>query len=162
MDFFAAIFVILHILFYAVLVLCYFIFLPGFTKNFINFYGRYKVLNSSDKMKNYRESNRIISFQDEKDFLKDKIKEYDSFYEEVMIQGLDKRDGALGGNDSGVLTSDQTMVLDKMRKLSVFRECKASVGETKKDISIGFVVGCVVITTTVLLAFLNFKAGNHF
>ncbi len=148
---FAALYVILYGLFFAVVFVSYVLVLPGMIKNFINLYGQYKALNSGGSMKNYRKSNDIISFQDEKEFLKKTIREYDSFYEEVMVQGLDKRDGALGGNDSGVLTGEQTVVLNKMRSLSVFRDYKASVAETRKEVGIGTVLIAFMIITAVLL-----------
>ncbi|MCR5214032.1 MAG: hypothetical protein K6E10_06425 [Eubacterium sp.] len=149
-DTFAALYIIFFSLNFAVIFICYGVIFPGVFKNFLNRYGQYKILHSDRFLKNYRESNRIISFQDEKNFLKKTITEFDIFYEEVLTQGLDKRDGALGGNDSGVLTRDQTMVLDKMRKLSVFRDYTASVSTTRKDVGIVFVVIFILVAAIIM------------
>ena len=155
-GFFAMLAVILHILFYAVLAGCYLIFLPGMIKNYLNYAWQYKILTSGDSMKNYKEKNRIVSFMDEKEFLKNKIREFDSFYEGGIAQGLDKDDGDLGGNESGILMRDQSKVLDKMRALSVFREYKASVSETKKDVSFGFFVKFLAVLIGIFVLVVSF------
>ena len=137
---FSGVCVILNILTLPTAVVCEFFMLPGCTKNLINYITQRKLLNSDEFFKSYREGNNIISFVDEKKFLKNKIAEYDKFYELVAFEGLDKKDGNLQGTDSDQMTDEQKMVLEKMREMSVFHEYKATVVQTRKEIGFGWVI----------------------
>ena len=137
---FSGLCVILKILIPPAVVVCEFYMLPGCTKNLINYVTQRKLLNSDEFFKNYREGNDIISFADEKKFLKKTISEYDKFYELVALEGLDKKDGNLQGSNSDQMSDEQKMVLEKMREMSVFREYRATVVQTRKEIGFGWVI----------------------
>ena len=84
--------------------------------------------------------------------------EYDTFYELVAVEGLDKKDGNLATDDSGFMTDEQKKVLDKMRSLSVFHEYKASVSATRKEVGImwliiglGIMMGLAVIAASIFM-----------
>ena len=136
----ALIYSILNIFNIPVILVCEVILMPIFAKNLANHIGQYRILTSDEFLKDYRKNNNIISFQDEKRFLKKTIMEYDTFYELVAVEGLDRKDGNLAGSDSDVLTEDQRKVLDKMRSLSVFKEYKATVGLTRKEVGIKWLI----------------------
>lgn len=137
---FSGICMILNILTLPAAVVFEFFLLPGCTKNLINYITQRKLLNSDEFFKGYREGNDIISFVDEKKFLKNKIAEYDKFYELVALEGLDKKDGNLQGLDSDQMSNEQKMVLEKMREMSIFHEYKATVVQTRKEIGFGWVI----------------------
>ncbi len=148
---FSGICVILNILTLPLAVVCEFFMLPGATKHLVNHITQRKLLNSDEFFKKYREGNDIISFVDEKKFLKKTIAEYDKFYELVAIEGLDKKDGNLQGADSDQMTDEQRQVLEKMREMSIFREYKATVVQTRKEVGFGWVIIGFGIFMAVLL-----------
>lgn len=137
---FSGICVFLNILTLPAAVVCEFFMLPGCTKNLINYITQRKLLNSDEFFKSYREGNNIISFMDEKKFLKNTIAEYDKFYELVALEGLDRKDGNLQGANSDQMSDEQKMVLEKMREMSIFHEYKATVVQTRKEIGFGWVI----------------------
>lgn len=151
-HFIALLYVVINMAFIPATIVCEIFLLPGMARNYVNYLEQYRLLNSDDVLRDYRESNDIISFPDEKRFLKKKIMEYDTFYELVAVEGLDRADGNLGGFDTAEMTEDQKRVLDKMRSLSVFHEYKASVSQTRKEVGIkwliiglGLLVGAIVV-----------------
>jgi hypothetical protein len=114
-------------------------------------------LTSDRTLEEYKKDNNYISFVDEKKYLKKKIMEYDTFYELVAVEGLDKKDGNLASDDSGFMTDDQKKVLDKMRSLSIFHEYKATVMATRKEVGIKW----LIIGLGILMA-LAVVAGNAY
>ncbi len=149
---------VISIAVYPIAIICEVFLLPGMVKNYTNYLGQYRILTSDKGLEEYRKSNDIISFQDEKKFLKKKIMEYDTFYELVAVEGLDKKDGNLASDDSGFMTDEQKKVLDKMRSLSIFHDYKATVSATRKEVGVmwliiglGILMGLVAIGGSIFM-----------
>ena len=142
---------------YPITIICEVFLLPGMVKNYANHLGQYRILTSDRTLEEYKKDNNYISFVDEKKYLKKKIMEYDTFYELVAVEGLDKKDGNLASDDSGFMTDDQKKVLDKMRSLSIFHEYKATVMATRKEVGIKW----LIIGLGILMA-LAIVAGNAY
>jgi len=64
-------------------------------KNVYNYYVQRELLNSDEFFKKYRKNKGIISFIDERKFLIDTIHKHDSFYEDIKLRGLDRKDGII-------------------------------------------------------------------
>lgn len=145
---FAVFYVFLNILFYPLAFICEIVLLPGLVKNLINYKMQDEILNSGKYLEKYKKSNNIITFEDEKKFLKKMIREYETFYELVIVEGLDKKDGNLGNVDTDEMTPEQQKIIDKMRSLSIFKEYHATIVETRRKVGIEYFI---VITVVIIV-----------
>ncbi len=146
------------VLFQAPLVfVCDFLLMPGFVKHMLNYKRQLVILNSGPELEKYRRKHDIISFYDEKVFLKNTIEQYDKFYEDMIIEGWDKKSTTEAWKNVKEPDKKQLEILDRMRSLSIFHECKASVVETRK--AIGF--GWVIVGFSIILGVLIFWSTLH-
>ena len=76
------------------------------------------------------------------------IREYETFYELVIVEGLDKKDGNLGNVDTDEMTPEQQKIIDKMRSLSIFKEYHATIVETRRKVGIEYFI---VITVVIIV-----------
>ena len=130
--------------------------LPVMLKNVYNYYVQRELLNSDEFFKKYRKNKGIISFIDERKFLIDTIHKYDSFYEDIILRGLDRKDGIIRESlINGERTEEQMAVLERMRSLSLFKEYKATVVETRKEVGLYTVLIIFGIILSILLIILS-------
>lgn len=113
---FSVFYVFLSILNLPVLFVCEVLLLPGVIRNMANRLWQKKLLNSGADMMTFRQKNHVISFDDEKRFLEAKIKEYDGLCTEIEEKKLEQQE-----------------TLDRMRKLTIYEECYATVAETRRN-----------------------------
>ena len=151
------------ILFFPVAVfVCDLVFAPGFTKNVVSYKKQILVLNSGSTMMEYRKKNGIISFEDEKQFLNNRIGQIEDFNHDVEIEGWDKKDRHPDWTNRGEMNDEQRAILDRMRSLSNFEEYRASVVETRGKVGIGwiFIILILALELLVFLLMLNKTASN--
>ncbi len=124
-------------------IVCEFYILPGQIRRLGNRLWQKKVLNSGPELAEYRKKHGIISFEDERMFLEEKLQEYDNMCKEIEEMELDKSNGVfsmLYAGDTDTMAPAQVEVLDRMRTLTVMQECRASVTETRKEIGPGWLI----------------------
>ena len=84
----------------------------------------------------------LASFEDEKAFLKKKIKEYDKFYSRIETEGIDKKGGRMGLGSPDTLTDYDKKMLNEMRSMSIFEDYYASNSAmTKKAGMVWIIIG---------------------
>ncbi len=132
----------------AVLIFDFFL-LPAAARDLVNVLYRNIAMNKPSKNSN----SKYISFEDEKAFLKKKIKTYDKFYSRIENEGIDKKGGRMGLGNPDVLTDYDKKILNEMRSMSIFEDYYASnAAMTKKAswvwliIGFGLFVGFVTIS----------------
>ncbi len=140
--------------------ICDFLYAPAFVKNAIAYKKQMVILNSSSSMIEYRKKNNITSFNDEKTFLKNKISECNQFYEDMTIEGWNKKDSNDAWKNSDEMTDEQRQILDRMRSLSVFQECHASVMETRGHVGMGWILIGFIFAVDLALFVFMLDAGN--
>ena len=118
---FSLFYVFLYILNSAVFFVCEFLILPGAIRNMTNRLWQKKILNSGPEQMAYRQKNHIISFDDERRFLEDRLDRYNEICKEIEEK------------ETAELLSEQNDILDKMRKLTVQKDYQATVAETRKN-----------------------------
>ena len=134
------IYIVLVLGFPVVVFICDFVFAPGLTKNVVAHKKQIIILNSGASMVEYRRKNNITSFEDEKTFLNNKINSIEDFYQEMEIEGWNKKDKHPEWKGLSEMNDEQIAILDRMRSLSLFQECHASVVETRAKVGIGWVI----------------------
>lgn len=153
---FSMIFTIFYLIFAPVTIITEGFILPVMLKNVYNYYVQRELLNSDEFFKKYRKNKGIISFIDERKFLIDTIHKYDSFYEDIELRGLDRKDGIIRESlINGEMTEEQMAVLERMRSLSLFKEYKATVVETRKEVGLYTVLIIFGIILSILLIILS-------
>lgn len=153
---FSMIFTIFYLVFAPVTIITEGFILPVMLKNVYNYYVQRELLNSDEFFKKYRKNKGIISFIDERKFLIDTIHKYDSFYEDIELRGLDRKDGIIRESlINGEMTEEQMAVLERMRSLSLFKEYKATVVETRKEVGLYTVLIIFGIILSILLIILS-------
>lgn len=153
---FSMIFTIFYLVFAPVTIITEGFILPVMLKNVYNYYVQRELLNSDEFFKKYRKNKGIISFIDERKFLMDTIHKYDSFYEDIILRGLDRKDGIIRESlINGEMTEEQMAVLERMRSLSLFKEYKATVVETRKEVGLYTVLIIFGIILSILLIILS-------
>ena len=153
---FSMIFTIFYLVFAPVTIITEGFILPVMLKNVYNYYVQRELLNSDEFFKKYRKNKGIISFIDERKFLIDTIHKYDSFYEDIELRGLDRKDGIIRESlIKGEMTEEQMTVLERMRSLSLFKEYKATVVETRKEVGLYTVLIIFGIILSILLIILS-------
>jgi len=153
---FSMIFTIFYLIFAPVTIITEGFILPVMLKNVYNYYVQRELLNSDEFFKKYRKNKGIISFIDERKFLIDTIHKYDSFYEDIILRGLDRKDGIIRESlINGEMTEEQMAVLERMRSLSLFKEYKATVVETRKEVGLYTVLIIFGIILSILLIILS-------
>ena len=153
---FSMIFTIFYLVFAPVTIITECFILPVMLKNVYNYYVQRELLNSDEFFKKYRKNKGIISFIDERKFLIDTIHKYDSFYEDIILRGLDRKDGIIRESlINGEMTEEQMAVLERMRSLSLFKEYKATVVETRKEVGLYTVLIIFGIILSILLIILS-------
>lgn len=153
---FSMIFTIFYLVFAPVTIITEGFILPVMLKNVYNYYVQRELLNSDEFFKKYRKNKGIISFIDERKFLIDTIHKYDSFYEDIELRGLDRKDGIIRESlIKGEMTEEQMAVLERMRSLSLFKEYKATVVETRKEVGLYTVLIIFGIILSILLIILS-------
>ena len=153
---FSMIFTIFYLVFAPVTIITEGFILPVMLKNVYNYYVQRELLNSDEFLKKYRKNKGIISFIDERKFLIDTIHKYDSFYEDIELRGLDRKDGIIRESlINGEMTEEQMAVLERMRSLSLFKEYKATVVETRKEVGLYTVLIIFGIILSILLIILS-------
>ena len=153
---FSMIFTIFYLVFAPVTIITEGFILPVMLKNVYNYYVQRELLNSDEFFKKYRKNKGIISFIDERKFLIDTIHKYDSFYEDIILRGLDRKDGIIRESlINGEMTEEQMAVLERMRSLSLFKEYKATVVETRKEVGLYTVLIIFGIILSILLIILS-------
>lgn len=153
---FSMIFTIFYLVFVPVTIITECFILPVMLKNVYNYYVQRELLNSDEFFKKYRKNKGIISFIDERKFLIDTIHKYDSFYEDIELRGLDRKDGIIRESlINGEMTEEQIAVLERMRSLSLFKEYKATVVETRKEVGLYTVLIIFGIILSILLIILS-------
>lgn len=153
---FSMIFTIFYLIFAPVTIITEGFILPVMLKNVYNYYVQRELLNSDEFFKKYRKNKGIISFIDERKFLIDTIHKYDSFYEDIELRGLDRKDGIIRESlIKGEMTEEQIAVLERMRSLSLFKEYKATVVETRKEVGLYTVLIIFGIILSILLIILS-------
>lgn len=153
---FSMIFTIFYLIFAPVTIITEGFILPVMLKNVYNYYVQRELLNSDEFFKKYRKNKGIISFIDERKFLIDTIHKYDSFYEDIELRGLDRKDGIIRESlINGEMTEEQIAVLERMRSLSLFKEYKATVVETRKEVGLYTVLIIFGIILSILLIILS-------
>ena len=122
-------------------------FTPAAFKELNNRVFRYRVLGNDSSKEKYRKKNKIITFEDEKKFLKRTIMEFDDFYKEAAIEGYGTADGneAKYAEDLEALDVRREKVLEKMRGMAEMKEHMAILTETKKEVGIGWMMIGVVL-----------------
>ena len=159
-GFFAVAYTFLVLFMPALFFICDFILAPAFMKNVVAIKKQQILMNSSSSMQDYRKKNGIISFEDEKTFLKNKINLYNEFYEDLAIEGWDKKDSNDDWKDLNELTDEQREILDRMRSLSVFQECHSTVMETKGHIGVGWLLVGFLFAVELVLFMIMLDKGN--
>jgi len=153
---FSMIFTIFYLVFAPVTIITEGFILPVMLKNVYNYYVQRELLNSDEFFKKYRKNKGIISFIDERKFLIDTIHKYDSFYEDIELRGLDRKAGIIRESlINGEMTEEQIAVLERMRSLSLFKEYKATVVETRKEVGLYTVLIIFGIILSILLIILS-------
>jgi len=144
-GFFAALFLIVKILSFPLLIICYFFGLPPALRDLFNCAFRYRVLNISGQYDVYREKKEIISFDEEDHFLRFTIGKFERFYERIGAEGLN----TVGGGEKMIsldeLTPKQKETLAEMRELTVFHDVQARPGQERvsagwKSLLLGFCI----------------------
>ena len=122
-------------------------FTPAAFKELNNRVFRFRVLGNDSSKEKYRKKNKIITFEDEKKFLKRTIMEFDDFYKEAAIEGYGTADGneAKYAEDLEALDVRREKVLEKMRRMAEMKEHMAILTETKKEVGIGWMMIGVVL-----------------
>ena len=157
---FSIFYIFLYILNAAVFLVCEFFILPGSVRNMANRLWQKKILNSGPEQMAYRQKNHIISFDDERRFLEDRIDRYNEMCKEIEEKELDKGSGIfsiLYVGETDELLPEQKDILDKMRKLTIQQDYQATVAETRRDagpewIVIGFSIFIGLICFLAVLA----------
>ena len=142
-GFFSMLWFIFYIIEFPVLFIAYIIMLPGLLRNTANRMWQMKYLNSGPGLIEYRRNHGIVSFYDEEQFLNNKINEYNEFCHESEINGYNRSDGKFSIYDNNEMIPEQKQILDKMRKMSIFEEYRASVADTKRDAGPMWMVVCI-------------------
>ena len=133
---FSIFYVFMYVLNLAVFIVCEFYVLPGAIRNMANRLWQKKILNSGLEQMAYRQKNHIISFDDERRFLEDRIDRYNEMCKEIEEKELDKGSGifsVLYVGETDELLPEQRDILDNMRKLTIQKDYQATVSETRKD-----------------------------
>ncbi len=136
-------------------VICEFYYLPSAIRLMMNRLWQKKYLNSGPDLMEYRRKHQIISFDDERRFLDERLLRYDKMCKEIEEKELDKANGIfsiLYAGDTAEMIPEQREILERMRKLTVFEEYRASVVETRKEVGPGWlIVGLSVLVVVILL-----------
>ncbi|SNU06743.1 hypothetical protein SAMN06297422_10792 [Lachnospiraceae bacterium] len=133
---FSIFYIFMNILNFAVFLVCEFFMLPGAIRTMSNRLWQKKILNSGPEKMTYRQKNHIISFDDERRFLEDRIDRYNVMCKEIEEKELDKGSGMfniLYVGETNELLPEQKDILDKMRKLTVQQDYQVTVAETRRD-----------------------------
>ncbi len=114
--------------------------LPGAIRTLMNRLWQKKYLNSGKENIAYRRKNNIISFDDERRFLDEKLENYQMFCREAEENQYGKADGYFSKLDTSEMIPKQKEILDRMRILSKYEDYRASVVETRKEVGAGWLI----------------------
>ncbi len=142
-----------------IFVICEFYYLPAAIRLMMNRLWQKKYLNSGPDLMEYRQKHQIISFDDERRFLDERLRRYDEMIKEIEVKELDKADGVfsiLYAGDTAEMIPEHREILERMRKLTVFEDYRASVVETRKEVGPGWLIVGLSILMVVILVFALF------
>lgn len=108
----------------------------GMLRNVVSYNKQMVILNSGAALAEYRRKNDIISFEDEKEFLNNEIRNIDDFYRDM--------------EDKDYTESDHVQILDRMRSLSLFKEYRATIAKTKEKIGWLWIIVLVMMVLQII------------
>jgi|GEM_PF-2839002 len=154
--------------FKAIMFVIIFIAIPITMRSFLTKQRQYSIMMGSKRYEGYCSRNDIITFADEKRFLKNRIIEFDKFYENVSINGWDRIGGDASNESRDFARSysevnenieqkkneTQERIIEDMRRMSMFKEYRASSLDGERALGIGWLYVCILVLVCAMMLYL--------